>query len=182
MVQVSGIFAAVKGMERQLQCPDINSVWNVAVQKSLCDSGFTGIFTIWITHFLTAACLFFMLMMVSHFYGIYSPVTVAVNDEEDPVVGVPDMDGEPPYHARAELENPLADVVTGGSYLGGEKEQQHQYQQHQQQYQHGEILQGDLSNHNHHDHNHSNHNAHATPYAEKQALSPHHGGADGYVL
>ena len=67
------------------------TVFDQAVQKSLCTSALDALYIVWITHFLTAASLFIALIVLSHFYDIYDafdPLDPSDCLDEKPAVDV----------------------------------------------------------------------------------------------
>lgn len=65
-----------------ISCGPISNVYDEAVNKSICDSFYSGLFVMCITHFLTAGSLYFVLMVISLFHNIYTS-TGAANDDDD---------------------------------------------------------------------------------------------------
>jgi hypothetical protein len=70
-VQLDNITAYIDELVTVIECPGINSVYSQAVNHSICDSFYSGIFVMCIVHFVTAGCLYFVLLIVSRFHAIY---------------------------------------------------------------------------------------------------------------
>lgn len=52
----------------QVKCAPLNHVFRTAVDESLCTLAFDGEYSIWLTHFLTAGSLFFVLLVSTLFF------------------------------------------------------------------------------------------------------------------
>jgi hypothetical protein len=69
--QINSLFGLLDDLFTQLDCPSLFAVWDKAINSSLCTSGYDGFFVIWITHFVTAAAMFLVLITLSYFYEMY---------------------------------------------------------------------------------------------------------------
>jgi hypothetical protein len=77
---------SLANITHSLQCQPIYNVFNMAVNESLCSNAFTGFFSVWLCHLLTAGFLYFVLMEVSFFHDMYkadqTPVAPSPVDAE----------------------------------------------------------------------------------------------------
>ena len=83
----------VDDLVSSVSCSSIYSAYDLAVQKSLCSDATSGIFVMMVTHFVTAACLYFLLVLMSRFHGIFVSTGADSqlddnnnNNDDDPVV------------------------------------------------------------------------------------------------
>jgi hypothetical protein len=98
---IVSVVGAVTNISHSIQCQPVYNVWNLAINESLCNYAFTGFFTVWLCHLLTAGMLYFVLIAVTWFHEFYKADRVHVL--------------EPPVQTTAELE-------AGGAEYGGKVE------------------------------------------------------------
>jgi hypothetical protein len=82
-IQIANVSYTVNDLVGIISCGPISNVYDEAVNQSICDSFYNGIFVMCITHFLTAGCLYFILMVVSLFHNIYAATDADGDDSDD---------------------------------------------------------------------------------------------------
>jgi hypothetical protein len=70
-------------LEDNIQCEPVYDVYEDAVLKSVCRSGFRGLFVIWLTQWCTAGLLFFSLMVGASWFHFFNPDWDPSNAKEE---------------------------------------------------------------------------------------------------
>lgn len=151
------VIGSLGNITRSVECKPVYEVWDMAVNTSFCNYAFSGIFTVWLAHLITAGFLYFMLIEVSWFHELYHADKVQVHMEPVPADAAAADDkiqyGEPGGRDGGDIE--MAQVVAPLAVEYHNQQQQHEHEhEHDVGHRHG---------HGKHGHGHGHGQSDAAP-------------------
>ena len=102
-------------------CPNIQAIWFKIVNDALCTNFYNGIYSLWVSQFITSFFLFFLILVASVSYHYFASTKVYVSVEHGEG-SKPSGDSDAPenpyptktkHHAEKEVEMPQVDAPEG---------------------------------------------------------------------